>query len=177
MVRDIANRYQGLPRRTPDMLLQVVRKFARAAIEHYPFIQEKKRDVELAREEMLASGVSERLVSELIILFQEFHFYLTCWLQIDLALYRLAESDQKEAFGEIRKRFHDDLELHLRIRKIVDNTESCVTEQFVRCGEEMACVTDDRYWFDGTPYSVDEQSVQSLKRLYDAIMDQRPSSS
>ncbi|MGO0059694.1 hypothetical protein ACTID9_06740 [Brevibacillus fluminis] len=175
MVRDVANRYQGLPRRTPDMLFQVVRKFARAALQHDPFIQKKKRDVELAREEMRASGESGRLVSELTILFQEFHFYLTCWLQIDLALYRLAEADQK--FGEIRNRFHDDLELHLRIRKLVDDTASCVTEQFVRCGEEMACVTDDRYWFEGTPFSVDERSVQSLKRLVDAIMGQRPPSS
>lgn len=177
MVRDITKRYRGLPPRTPEMLFQVVRKFTRGAIQHYPFIQEKKRDVARAREEMLATRNNDKLVRELTILFQEFHFYLTCWLQIDLALYRLAQTENKEAFSAIHRRFRDALQLHVQIRKLVNDTAGCVTEQFVRCGEEMACVAQDCYWFEGIPFTVDETSLEALQSLYNTIMAARPSSS
>lgn len=169
MVRNIQNRYNGLPPRTAGMLYQVVRKFYRGAIHHVPFIQQKKQDVLAARE----SGSKEQLARELYTLFCEFHFYVTCWLQIDLALYRLSRMENAETLDEIRARFAPILQRHLHVREKLDKTDQCVEEQFSWFGDEMLCVVSDGYVFGPITFTVDEESVQSLHALYQAIMEAR----
>lgn len=173
-MRDVPNRYKGLPERPATLLFQVVRKFYRGAVNHYPFIQEKKQEVLQAQKVYRISGDREPLVKALEVLFLEFHFYLTCWLQIDLALYRLAGGEQGEVFAPIREAFGSVLEEHLYVRSRLDDTWQCVQAQFVRCGTEMACVEEDRYWFDEACFTVNQESLDSLHQLYEAIMANRP---
>jgi hypothetical protein len=99
-MRDVENRYRGLPPRTPEMLYNIVRKFYRGAVSHYDLIQEKKREAYRAWEQFVRDGDDAPVRDSLHTLFLEYHFYTTCWLQIDLALYRLASRD--EALARVR---------------------------------------------------------------------------
>lgn len=170
-MRDVTNRYKGLPPRTPEMLFNIVRKFYRGAVSHYDLIQAKKRDVESAYHTYRATGDNSVLEQALLTLFREFHFYVTCWLQIDLALYRLTRREETEQLKVVLDRFRDEIEQHLKVRKIVDETEACVQAQWTHFGNELKCVTEDRYWFDAIYFTVDEHSLQTLHDLYTAIMN------
>jgi hypothetical protein len=170
MVRDVKNRYHGLPQRTPELLFSIVRKFYRGAVSHYDLIQERKVDVARALETMRRTGDRKPLAGALTTLFLEFHLYVTCWLQIELALYRLARIEETSRLGEVMDRFRLEIETHLQVRDSVDATDACVQAQFDHFGEAMSCVEKDAYWFEGIYFSVDRDSLDALHRLYDAIM-------
>lgn len=166
-MRDVSNRHNGLPPRTPDMLYNVVRKFYRGAVSHYDLIQEKKSDVRAAWERSLTTKDDGELRLALHTLFLEFHFYVTCWLQIELALYRLAKQDAAQAV--VLERFRPILERHVAVRAQLDQTEACVTAQAVRDAGAWTCVQQDAYWFDGISFTVDQESLQDLHQLFEAI--------
>lgn len=166
-MRDVQNRYRGLPPRTPDMLYNIVRKFYRGAVSHYDLIQEKKSEARAAWERTRISQDDTELRQALSTLFLEFHFYVTCWLQIELALYRL--SKQGEALTRVREQFQEVLEKHLAVRDQLEKTEACVQKQFDHYGKEWSCIERDAYWFDTFSFTVDEHSLQSLHDLYHAI--------
>lgn len=173
MVREMANRYRGLPPRTPDMLLQVIRKFYRGAVSHYAFIQEKKAETLQAWEYYRKTGESGKLGESLTVLFHEFHFYVTCWLQLDLALYRLARMEQTKSFQTIREQFHSEMERHLAVRSHLEDIPAAVEAQYQRCGEELNCVPHDQYWFGDLGYSVDQRSISALHELYQLVMAEK----
>jgi len=165
MVRDIANRYRGLPPRTSEMLLQVIRKFYRGAVSHYDWIQEKKAETLQAWEQYRKTGKPDELGKALTVLFQEFHFYVTCWLQIDLALFRLARMEESKPYQEVREQFHAEIERHLAVRAKLEDISNAVEEQYLHFGEELRCVPEDRYWIDGAFFTVEENSLQTLHKL------------
>jgi len=70
-MRDVSNRHNELPPRTPDMLYNVVRKFYRGAVSHYDLIQEKKSDVRAAWERSLTTKDDGELRLALHTLFLE----------------------------------------------------------------------------------------------------------
>ena len=166
-MREVSNRYNGLPQHTPDMLYNVVRKFYRGAVSHYDLIQEKKSEVHVAWERSLTTKDDRELREALHTLFLEFHFYVTCWLQIELALYRLAKQDAAQAV--VLERFRPILERHVAVRAQLDQTEACVTTQAVREAGEWTCVQQDAYWFDGISFTVDQESLHCLHQLFEAI--------
>ncbi|MFD2369030.1 hypothetical protein ACFSO0_03405 [Brevibacillus sp. GCM10020057] len=180
-MRDVKNRHRELPPRTPEMLYNIVRKFYRGAVSHYDLIQEKKQDVRAALAQVRASGDDTALRQALSTLFLEFHFYVTCWLQIELALFRLARQDEEQA--RVLERFRPELEKHLHVREQLDQTEACVQAQqwgnapsgtgAEHSGSEWSCVQEDAYWFAGVRFTVDEQSLQELHALYEAIQQAR----
>jgi len=168
-MRDVKNRYKGLPPRTPEMLFQICRKFYRGAVSHYDLIQEKKADVVRAYDVYRATGEKEPLSEALTTLFWEFHFYVTCWLQIDLALYRLMRMERFAPVQTIMESFRSVLDVHLAVRDQLEKTEACVEAQWRHFGPEMACVLQDAYWFDGVLFSVDGKSLEALHQLYREI--------
>ncbi|RNB56808.1 hypothetical protein EDM57_10805 [Brevibacillus gelatini] len=172
-MRDVPNRYRGLPSRTPEMLYNVVRKFYRGAVSHYDLIQEKKREAYACWEQMQASGDDRPLRAALTTLFLEFHFYVTCWLQIELALYRLARQDERLAL--VMEKFRTELERHVAVRGQLEQTEACVAAQFAAAGSGWSCpgVEQDAYVFDGFTFTVDESSLAELHALFAAIEEQR----
>ncbi|MFM1654279.1 hypothetical protein ACI7RC_19575 [Brevibacillus sp. B_LB10_24] len=170
MERDVTNRYRGLPPRTPDMLLKIVRKFYRGAVSHFDLIQEKKKTVKQALLAMRQTGDPQPLREALTVLFWEFHFYVTCWLQIDLALYRLARLDETSRYAEVYAQYREVIDRHLHVRKCAEDTAACVETQFDRYGSGMSGVEQDAYWFDGHSFTVDQESLDALHRLYRAIM-------
>jgi hypothetical protein len=172
-VRDVTNRYKGLPPRTPQMLFNIVRKFYRGAVSHYDFIQTKKADVRRAYQRYRDTGEQGPVNEAIAVLFCEFHFYVTCWLQIDLALYRLARMEETKHLGEVMERFRPEIESHLKVRRQLDQTEACVQQQWEHFGRELTCVEQDRYWFDDMYFTVDEASLLALNELYQAIMVNR----
>ncbi|MGD8188406.1 hypothetical protein ACQCN2_00245 [Brevibacillus ginsengisoli] len=173
-MRDIANRHKGLPERTPEMLFQIVDKFTRGALHHYEVIEEKKDELLYAYEERATAGGEEALLDALTVLFWEFHFYVTCWLQVELALYRLLrveatpeiQAGLREVFGQYRTQ----IERHVHVRRVIDSTREAVEAQFAHFGPELDCVVKDQYWFDGVYFTVDEASVDTLRQLHQAIM-------
>ncbi|WP_134686346.1 hypothetical protein [Brevibacillus migulae] len=165
MVRDVANRYRGLPPRTPEMLLQVIRKFYRGAVSHYAWIQEKKAETLLAWQQYRQTGEPHELGEALTVLFQEFHFYVTCWLQIDLALFRLARMEETKAYQEVREQFEAEIERHLAVRAKLEDIPNAVETQYLHFGAELRCVPEDRYWFEGTFFTVEEDSLHTLHEL------------
>lgn len=169
-MRDVENRYRGLPPRTPEMLYNIVRKFYRGAVSHYDLIQEKKLEAYRAWEQFVRDGDDAPVRDSLHTLFLEYHFYTTCWLQIDLALYRLASRD--EALARVREEFAEVLEKHLAVRRQLDDPERCVQAQSGKF-PDWSCVKEDGYWFEGIRFTVDDESVQSLHRLYQAIQEAR----
>ncbi|UFJ41503.1 hypothetical protein LOK74_02905 [Brevibacillus humidisoli] len=175
MGRDIEDRYRGLPPRTPEMLFRIVGKFYRGAVSHYDLIQEKKEDVRRAVAVWQETGEQGPLRQALWVLFCEFHFYVTCWLQIDLALYRLTQHGQNTGMAELWKSFAPQIQRHVKVREQLDDTESCVDQQFKHFGSQMAGVSEDRYWFDGLYFSVDQTSLHTLHQLYQAIMMRKQS--
>ncbi|MED4782099.1 hypothetical protein [Brevibacillus choshinensis] len=170
-MRDIQSRHNGLPPRTPDMLYNIVRKFYRGAVSHYDLIQEKKAVVRATWEHQKATGEDAELRQALHTLFLEFHFYVTCWLQIEMALFRLARQDEEQS--RVLERFRPDLEKHLGVREQLDQTEACVEAQLRHDGPNGASVERDMYWFEGITFTVDEQSLQTLHALYEAIQQAR----
>ncbi|MBO8163676.1 MAG: hypothetical protein H0Z34_08205 [Brevibacillus sp.] len=174
MVRDVRNRYKGLPPRTPEMLFRIVGKFYRGAVSHYDVIQEKKREAERALAMMRETGNPEPLRQALWVLFCEFHFYVTCWLQIELALYRLARHEETRELADVQHAFSEELKRHLEVREELDDTERCVADQFVHFGEDMTGVLEDRYWIAGNYFTVGKSSLEALHRLYGAIMTRKP---
>lgn len=166
-MRDIQNRHRGLPPRTPEMLYNIVRKFYRGAVSHYDLIQEKKAEAHAAWVRSQASGDDHDLRQSLSTLFLEFHFYVTCWLQIELALYRLAR--ENEAQAQVLEQFRPSLEKHVAVRGQLDQTEACVQAQYEEDGKDWTCIERDAYKFDGITFTVDEQSLRSLHDLYQAI--------
>ncbi|MEJ8546996.1 hypothetical protein [Brevibacillus borstelensis] len=175
-MRDVKNRYGGLPPRTPEMLYNIVRKFYRGAVNHYELIQEKKADVKRALAEWTGAREDEwqerqqEVNKALTTLFLEFHFYVTCWLQIEMALYRLARSDERHA--RIMERFRDVLGTHVNVRHHLDQTEQCVEAQWEGDSnkQRLPGAERDLYRFGETLFTVDQQSLDSLHGLYDAIM-------
>ncbi|MFY0542898.1 hypothetical protein [Brevibacillus sp. H7] len=172
-MRNVPNRYRGLPPRTPEMLFNIVRKFYRGAVSHYELIQDKKAEVRRAWENYRTTGESERVEQALTTLFLEFHFYVTCWLQIDLALYRLMRLEGTKQLTEVMEPYRDVLEKHLSVREQLDRTEACVQAQWEHFGQQLACVEMDAYWFEGIVFTVDEDSLAALHGLYEAIMKHR----
>lgn len=182
-MRDVKNRHSGLPPRTPEMLYNIVRKFYRGAVSHYELIQEKKQDVRAALAQCRASGDDTALRQALHTLFLEFHFYVTCWLQIEMALFRLARQDEEQA--RVLERFRPELEKHVHVREQLDQTEACVRAQQgvdaqsgaraerIDGARDWSCVQEDAYWFAGVRFTVDEQSLQALHALYEAIRQAR----
>ncbi|MGG1660098.1 hypothetical protein [Brevibacillus sp. NRS-1366] len=166
-MRDVSNRHRGLPPRTPEMLYNVVRKFYRGAVSHYDLIQEKKREVHAAWERSRASKDEHELRQALHTLFLEFHFYVTCWLQIELALHRLAQVDPAQA--RVLKEYRPILERHVAVRQQLDQTEACVLAQSLQDNGAWSCVLRDAYWFEGITFTVDERSLQELHQLFQAI--------
>lgn len=175
MGRNVADRYRGLPPRTPEMLFQVVRKFYRGAVSHIELIETKKQEVLLAWQQYRQDGNPAPLAASLHTLFCEFHFYVTCWLQLDLALYRLARMEETRRFAQVREAYLPVLERHVAVRRELDATEACVNLQFERFAPQMACVPDDRYCFGEILFSVDGESVAQLHELYEAIMKEKES--
>jgi len=173
MVRDVADRYRGLPPRTPEMLFQIVRKFYRGAVSHVGLIESKKTETLLSWQQYRKDGNPAPLASSLNTLFCEFHFYATCWLQLDLALYRLARMEATRRFAQVREAYLPVLERHVAVRRELDATEACVNRQFQVFAPEMACVPEDRYRMGEILFSVDEESVTQLDELYDAIMKEK----
>lgn len=176
-MRDVQNRYRGLPPRTPEMLFNIVRKFYRGAVSHYDLIQGKKEDVRRAWQICQLTGDTGAVREALNTLFLEFHFYVTCWLQIELALYRLTRMEGTKQLGAVMEKYHDMLEKHVLVRKLLDQTEECVEAQWNRFGPKLECVQMDAYWFDGILFTVDEQSLTALHNLYQAIMTHKTSDS
>jgi hypothetical protein len=170
-MRDVSNRYQGLPPRTSDMLFNIVRKFYRGAVSHYDLIQEKKAEVRAASEYSQGGMDDADLRRALTTLFLEFHFYVTCWLQIELALYRLAK--KHEDLAVVRDVFQPVLERHLAVREQLEQTEACVDAQFIPKGTIATIIDQDAYRFGEMTFTVDEQSLQSLHDLYQAIQTAR----
>jgi len=165
-MRGTNNRYHKLPQRTPDLLLQVVKKFYRGAVSHYDFIQEKKRDLLNALALAEETGDTAALDRPLSILFQEFHFYVTCWLQIELALYRLARQPGGERYRLIFEKHRPCLELHVHVRDCLEDTEACVAAQWERFGRDGSFIRRDSYWFRGKIFTVGEESFRHLHELY-----------
>lgn len=165
-MRNVENRYRGLPPRTPEMLYNIVRKFYRGAVSHYDLIQEKKAEVHKAWQQYQRDGKDAPMRDLLHTLFLEFHFYTTCWLQIELALYRLAA--QNQALARVREAFQSPLEKHLAVRRQLDQTKNCVDAQFAQ-DPGLSCVERDAYRFDGVTFTVDRESLRSLHELYQAI--------
>ncbi|QRG68933.1 hypothetical protein [Brevibacillus choshinensis] len=170
-MRDVQSRHKGLPPRTPDMLYNIVRKFYRGAVSHYDLIQEKKQDVRAAWQRRQATGEDAELRQALHTLFLEFHFYVTCWLQIEMAMFRLARQEESQA--RVLESFRPELERHLSVREQLDQTEASVEAQLLHGGPEWSCVQRDAYWFDGIAFTVDEHSLQTLQALYEAIQQAR----
>ncbi|WP_312112362.1 hypothetical protein [Brevibacillus reuszeri] len=166
-MRDVSNRHSGLPPRSPEMLYNVIRKFYRGAVSHYDLIQEKKSDIRAAWERSLTTKDDSELRQALHTLFLEFHFYVTCWLQIELALYRLAKQDAAQAV--VLAKFQSILERHVAVREQLDQTEACVNQQAVDGEVAWSCVEQDAYWFDGISFTVDQASLNSLHQLFQAI--------
>lgn len=164
-MRDVPNRHRGLPPRTPDMLYNVVRKFYRGAVSHFDLIQEKKQEARKA----LETGDNQRIREALHTLFLEFHFYVTCWLQIEMALYRLARQDER--FASVMEKFRPSLEKHVTVRKLLEQTEACVDAQFQPDQGGWSCVEQDTYVFDTFLFTVDEKSLRDLHALYQAICE------
>jgi hypothetical protein len=173
MARDVSNRYKGLPPRTPEMLFNIIRKFYRGATSHYPLIQEKKSEALKAWRQYRETGDSSSLANALYTLFSEFHLYVTCWLQIDLALYRLARMDETGRFAMVRERFHPVMERHLAVRERIDDIAQALEQQYARFGEQMDCVPLDEYWFGDVAFSVNEKSLLSLQQLYEAVLEEK----
>lgn len=170
-MRDVQSRHKGLPPRTPDMLYNIVRKFYRGAVSHYDLIQEKKEDVRAAWERRKATGEDAELRQALHTLFLEFHFYVTCWLQIEMALFRLARQDGEQA--RVLESFRPELEKHLGVREQLEQTEACVEAQLLHDGPDWNGVRRDAYWFAGITFTVDEHSLQTLHALHEAIQRAR----
>jgi len=166
-MRDVPNRYQGLPPRPTEMLYQVVRKFYRGAVSHFDLIQEKKGEVQAAAEQCRINQDDTQLRQRLTTLFLEFHFYTTCWLQIELALYRLSSKD--EALARVREAFQPQWEKHLAVRDRLEQTEACVNEQFAQELPAWSIVQQDAYRFGERLFTVDEQGLQELHAFYQAI--------
>ncbi|MGF9819921.1 hypothetical protein [Brevibacillus agri] len=171
-MRDVPNRHRGLPSRTPEMLYNVVRKFYRGAVSHYDLIQEKKREAHACWEQMQTSGDDRPLRAALTTLFLEFHFYVTCWLQIELALYRLARQDERLAL--VMDTFRAALEKHVAVREQLEQTEECVASQFAAGNSGLSCVAVERdaYLFGTFTFTVDEASLAQLHALFAAIEEQ-----
>lgn len=170
-MRDVPNRYQGLPPRTSDMLYNIVRKFYRGAVSHYDLIQEKKEEVRVACQKSDGNKNDAQLHQALTTLFLEFHFYVTCWLQIELALYRLAKKDG--ALARVREAFLPVLQKHLAVREQLEQTEACVSAQLEQAVDIATLIDQDAYRFGAITFTVDEQSLQSLHALYQAIQAAR----
>lgn len=166
-MRDVSNRHRGLPPRTPEMLYNVVRKFYRGAVSHYDLIQEKKAEVHAAWESSRVTHDDRELRQALHTLFLEFHFYVTCWLQIELALHRLAQQDAGQA--QVLEEYRTVLERHVAVRRQLDQTEACVLAQSQHDDGDWSCVERDAYWFEGITFTVDEESLQKLHQLFQAI--------
>lgn len=169
-MRDVANRYQGLPPRSPEMLFLIVDKFYRGAVSHYDLIQEKQQAVIQALTVLEETGNPNPLDQALRVLFNEFHFYVTCWLQIDLALYRLCRHEQTKEIRVIWERYREELQRHLQVRALLEDLDACVERQFAN---GFARLREAQYWFDGFFFGVDQVSLQSLHNLYQAIMAKR----
>lgn len=172
-MRDIANRHKGLPERTPDMLFQIVGKFTRGALHHYEVIEQKKAELKEAYEER-TTGDDEALRHALTVLFWEFHFYVTCWLQVELAFYRLLRHEATQpiqpGLREVFAHFRSEIDRHVHVRRVIDSTREAVEAQFEHFGPEMTCIVKDQYWFDGVYFTVDEASKQALHQLHNEIM-------
>ncbi|QOS97465.1 hypothetical protein JNUCC42_12710 [Brevibacterium sp. JNUCC-42] len=183
-MRDTYSRYGNLPPRPPALLFQIVQKFYRGAVSHYPVIELAKEQVRLAVFEWEACietrsndelEAEELVRKELTTLLLEFHFYVTCWLQIDLALHRLCNHQNGAEFCRIKQRFSDDLERHLAVRHCVEDTEACVLTQIEYTQGDLSQLASDSYWFDGQRFTVDATSLNTLNELYHAIMEKRGS--
>ncbi|MFI8711924.1 hypothetical protein [Brevibacillus brevis] len=164
-MRDVQNRHRNLPPRTPEMLYNVVRKFYRGAVSHFDLIQEKKQEARAA----LETGDHDKIRAAVHTLFLEFHFYVTCWLQIELALYRLARQDERLA--QVMENYRPSLVKHVAVRQLLDQTEACVEAQFQPTGDGWSSVQKDAYVFGSIIFTVDEQSLQDLHALYQAIWE------
>ncbi|QQE73557.1 hypothetical protein KDJ56_16865 [Brevibacillus composti] len=169
-MRDVPNRYRGLAPRTPEMLRSIVRKFYRGAVSHYDLIQLKKADVRQALAQAGGSSDEEsrrEIARALHTLFLEFHFYVTCWLQIEMALYRLAREDER--YARIMQRFGCELQTHVTVRHHLDQTEECVRAQWDEERRTWLGAERDQYRFGEILFTVDEKSLASLHELYEAV--------
>ncbi|AKF92566.1 hypothetical protein ABE137_10750 [Brevibacillus laterosporus] len=183
-MRDTNSRYGNLPPRPPVLLFQIVQKFYRGAVSHYPVIElakEQLRQAVFEWEACIETKNNDELEAEELVrkalttLFLEFHFYVTCWLQIDLALHRLCIQPNGSVFCRLKQRFSDDIERHLAVRHCVDDTEACVIAQMEHTEGDLSQLANDSYWFDGRLFTVDTTSLHTLNELYRAIMEKRGS--
>ncbi|MGC5324302.1 hypothetical protein [Brevibacillus sp. SYSU BS000544] len=169
-MRDTENRYRGLPKRTAPMLFQIIGKFYRGAINHVEVIRERTVEAEHAFQEYKHTNDPQSVTEALTVLFWEFHFYVTCWLQIELALYRLAEQEDSSSFQFIYEKYRSEIERHLHVRKAIDHTEEAVRTQLTWLQEQKVNSLPGQFWFDGVHFGVDEASLTSLKKLYKDVM-------
>ncbi|MGE7272335.1 hypothetical protein ACQKK5_12870 [Brevibacillus panacihumi] len=172
-MRDVPNRYQGLPPRSAEMLHQIVRKFYRGAVSHFDVIQEKKAEVRAAAKLFQESQDEAPLRQTIKTLFLEFHFYTTCWLQMELALYRLARKDERLA--RVHEAFQPEWKKHLDVRERLEETDACVNEQFQQEESAWMIAEQDAYRFGEIAFTVDEQRLQALHDFYQAIETVRKS--
>lgn len=170
MTRSVENRYRGLPQRTPEMLFHIIQKFYRGAASHIELIEKRKQDAVAARVHYLETGEATPLSHALFILFSEMHFYVTCWLQVELALYRLSRMEHTREAGAILAANREELERHLHVRQCLEDIRSSVEEQFAHFGERMECVVADRYWFHGVYFTVDAHSFHQLSCICEEAM-------
>lgn len=169
-MRENEHRYHNLPQRTPQMLLQVVRKFYRGATNHYSFIQEKKAEVLHALKAAPSEEARDELDRALNVLFLEFHFYVTCWMQMELALYRLSRQPKGEHYKAIFQKYREELSRHVHVRGCLNDTSACVQAQWRHFQGNPVFIDCDEYWFDGVLFSVNEESLDQLHQLYEEIM-------
>jgi len=172
-MRDVPNRYQGLPPRSAEMLYQIVRKFYRGAVSHFDVIQERKAEVLAAANPCRMSQDDTTLRQAIKTLFLEFHFYTTCWLQMELALYRLARKDERLA--QVHEAFQPEWKKHLDVRERLEKTDACVDEQFQQDASAWKIAEQDAYRFGDLIFTVDERSLQALHDFYQAIETARKS--
>ncbi|USG64460.1 hypothetical protein NDK47_20255 [Brevibacillus ruminantium] len=173
-MRDVPNRHRGLPPRTPELLYQIVRKFYRGAVSHFDLIQEKKAEVQQVLTSTAGWPDRERetaIRQALTTLFLEFHFYVTCWLQIEMALYRLAKGNDRHA--KIMDNYREVLKTHVTVRHHLDDTEACVEAQRGESSSVWSGATSDLYRFGDLYFTVDQRSLDSLHTLYEAIMAEK----
>ncbi|HZG81028.1 MAG TPA: hypothetical protein VEZ13_09715 [Brevibacillus sp.] len=166
-MRDVPNRYQGLPPRSAEMLYQIVRKFYRGAVSHFDVIQDRKAEVRAAAKQCKMSQDDTSLRQAIKTLFLEFHFYTTCWLQMELALYRLARRDERLA--RVHEAFQPEWKKHLDVRERLEKTDACVNEQFQQEDSAWMIAEQDSYRFGEIAFTVDERGLQALHDFYQAI--------
>lgn len=158
-----------LPPRPPEMLFDIIRKFYRGAVSHYPLIQEKQQEAIDAYNQMRMTGDSTSYRHALSVLFHEYHFYTTCWRQVEMALYRLGKGKQTSSLMHVRKRYETEIKQHLHVRQQLEDIEQCVAKQLTNRDDR----SDHCYWFEDICFHVDNRSIDALHQLYQEVVRER----